>query len=82
MLGVADMLQGGISLDTPQTWARWPKGLPMMLYHGSADGICDVEASKRFFNGVEATHKRLEIIEVSLDFPYPETVWQRKAELT
>lgn len=65
VLGVSDMLQGGMGLDTAETWKRWPKGLGLMMYHGSADGICDPEATKRFFAGVDAPHKRLDIIEVS-----------------
>lgn len=63
--GVADMLQGGVTLDTPETWARWPKELSLMMYHGGEDQICDPEATKRFFKGVEAPDKYLHIFEVS-----------------
>lgn len=64
--GVADMLNGGMSLDTRETWDRWPKDLHLLMYHGGDDQICDPEATKRFFAGVLAPHKKLEIIEVSL----------------
>ena len=51
--GVADMLNGGISLDSKDTWDRWPKGLPLLVYHGEEDPICDPRAAERFAQGVQ-----------------------------
>ncbi|WVW83956.1 hypothetical protein I302_105979 [Kwoniella bestiolae CBS 10118] len=61
--GVADMLNGGISLDTPAAWNAWPESLPLLVYHGGEDSICDPTTAKRFGEKVRATDKRVEIIE-------------------
>lgn len=67
IFGLMDMVKGGISLDTAQTWDKWPQGLGLMMYHGTEDEICCVEATKRFYAGVESRNKRLEILQVNLD---------------
>ena len=47
------MINGGMALEAPQAWDNWPRGLPLMLYHGSDDNICHVEGSKTFADGVK-----------------------------
>ncbi|WWD17260.1 hypothetical protein CI109_101698 [Kwoniella shandongensis] len=61
--GVADMLNGGASLDSPAGWEAWPEDLPLLLYHGGADNICDPNATVRFGEKVRAKDKKVEIIE-------------------
>ncbi|WRT66413.1 uncharacterized protein IL334_003369 [Kwoniella shivajii] len=60
--GVADMLNGGASLDSSAGWNSWPKELPLLLYHGGEDNICSPEAAKRFGENVQANDKKVEII--------------------
>jgi acylglycerol lipase len=62
--GIADMLNGGISLDTPAAWEAWPKDLPLLAYHGEEDPICDVKAVERFMEKVVAKDKTFELIKV------------------
>jgi acylglycerol lipase len=59
------MLQGGMSLDSEAGWNAWPRNLPLFLYHGGDDKICDPEATKRFGENVQADDKKVEIIPVS-----------------
>ncbi|WWC89281.1 uncharacterized protein L201_004202 [Kwoniella dendrophila CBS 6074] len=61
--GVADMLNGGISLDTPAIWKSWPVDLPLLIYHGGEDNICSPETAKRFGENVVAKDKKVEIFE-------------------
>ncbi|WWD03019.1 hypothetical protein V865_001063 [Kwoniella europaea PYCC6329] len=61
--GVADMLNGGISLDAPTAWNSWPEDLPLLVYHGGEDNICDPGTAKRFGEKVRAKDKKVEIIE-------------------
>ncbi len=61
------MLNGGISLDTKSTWDRWPSYLPLLIYHGEQDPICDAKAAQRFHDGVGIPHKKIKIFDVSLD---------------
>ncbi|WWC62010.1 uncharacterized protein I303_104597 [Kwoniella dejecticola CBS 10117] len=60
--GVADMLNGGITLDTATTWNAWPTGLPLLIYHGEEDKICSPDAAKRFGENAAANDKTVEII--------------------
>ncbi|KAK8864442.1 hypothetical protein IAR55_001691 [Kwoniella newhampshirensis] len=61
--GVADMLNGGASLDSPAGWDAWPEDLPLLLYHGGEDNICDLKATVRFGEKVKAKDKKVEIID-------------------
>lgn len=63
--GVADMLNGGKELDSRQVWDRWDVRLPLLVYHGEEDGICDPAASRRFLEGVKAERKGYELVKVS-----------------
>lgn len=63
---LSDMLNGGITLDSPAGWDAWPEDLPLLVYHGGEDAICDPKAAIRFGERVRAKDKKVEIIEVSL----------------
>ena len=63
--GMADMMNGGALLDSPAGWDAWPEELPLLLYHGGADAICDPKATVRFAEKVRAKDKKVEIFEVS-----------------
>jgi acylglycerol lipase len=60
------MLNGGIALDSAAGWNAWPKDLPVLIYHGEDDPICDSAAAKRFGQNVVAEDKTVEIFPVSL----------------
>lgn len=62
--GVADMLNGGKELDSAEVWARWVRDLPLLVYHGEEDRICDPQASRRFLEGVGAERKMYEEVRV------------------
>jgi len=64
--GLADMLNGGISLDSQAAWDAWPEQLPLLVWHGAADPICDPIAAKRFGENAAAKDKQVEMFEVSL----------------
>lgn len=64
--GVSDMILGGTALNTPKTWDRWPKGLPLLVYHGQEDKVCDCKAAEKFVDNVRAEDKSIEIIPVSM----------------
>ncbi|EIW68061.1 hypothetical protein TREMEDRAFT_16698, partial [Tremella mesenterica DSM 1558] len=61
--GMADMINGGALLDRSEAWEAWPKEMPLLVYHGGEDGICDVEAARRFERGVKAADKTLYVVE-------------------
>ncbi|WVF71485.1 hypothetical protein IAT40_006291 [Kwoniella sp. CBS 6097] len=61
--GVADMLNGGASLDSQSTWNAWPRDLPLLVYHGGEDNICDPATARRFGENAAADDKTVEIIE-------------------
>lgn len=67
--GVSDMILGGTGLNTEKTWERWPKGLPLLVYHGEDDKICDCRAAEKFVQHVRADDKSIEVIKVSLACP-------------
>nr|XP_019011139.1 esterase/lipase [Kwoniella pini CBS 10737]OCF49920.1 esterase/lipase [Kwoniella pini CBS 10737] len=60
--GVADMLNGGITLDNSIAWNAWPVDLPLLIYHGEEDMICLPDAAKRFGENAAAKDKKVEII--------------------
>lgn len=62
--GLSDMIGGGKSLDTTETWNRWPKDMPVLVYHGGEDAVCDPQAAKRFGEGAAATDKTFRIFHV------------------
>jgi hypothetical protein len=59
------MLNGGISLDSQAAWDAWPETLPLLVWHGAADPICDPIAAKRFGENAAAKDKQVEMVEVS-----------------
>lgn len=59
------MLNGGMALDTQAAWDSWPKELPLLVWHGDADPICDPAAAKRFGENAAAKDKQVEMIPVS-----------------
>lgn len=65
MKGLADMLNFGIALDSSIAWNSWPENLPLLLYHGTEDQICDPKATQRFAENVKAKDVTLKLIDVS-----------------
>lgn len=63
--GLADMLNGGISLDSQTAWDAWPEQLPLLVWHGAEDPICDPASAKRFGENAAAKDKQVEMIQVS-----------------
>ncbi|WVQ86065.1 hypothetical protein IAT38_008233 [Cryptococcus sp. DSM 104549] len=61
--GVADMLNGGITLDTPATWEAWPENLPLLVYIGGEDKLCDPKAAVRFGENAKAKEKKVKVFE-------------------
>jgi hypothetical protein len=59
------MLNGGISLDSQAAWDAWPEQLPLLVWHGAADPICDPVAAKRFGENAAAKDKQVEMFDVS-----------------
>jgi hypothetical protein len=59
------MLNGGISLDSQAAWDAWPETLPLLVWHGAADPICDPVAAKRFGENAAAKDKQVEMFDVS-----------------
>lgn len=63
--GIADMLNGGMSLDTQAAWDSWPKNLPLLVWHGADDPICDPASAKRFGENAAAEDKQVAMFDVS-----------------
>lgn len=63
--GVADMINGGVSLDAPMVWNAWPEDLPLLIYHGEDDVICDPKTSERFVRNARAKDKQFKLFNVS-----------------
>ncbi|ORY21097.1 Alpha/Beta hydrolase protein [Naematelia encephala] len=55
--GLADMLNGGASLDSQSAYNHFPSDLPLLVYHGGGDKICDPAAARRFAEGAAAKDK-------------------------
>lgn len=58
------MLNGGMSLDTQAAWDSWPRNLPLLVWHGSADPICDPASAKRFGENAAAEDKQVVMFDV------------------
>lgn len=63
--GVSDMLTLGAQLVTADPLAKFPKDLPLIIYHGGDDKICSPIASKEFVDGCQAKDKTHHIFPVS-----------------
>jgi acylglycerol lipase len=59
------MLNGGMALDTQAAWDAWPQDLPLLVWHGDADPICDPAAAKRFGENAAAKDTQVEMVPVS-----------------
>ena len=59
------MLNGGNTLDSKTAWDAWPEQLPLLVWHGSEDPMCDPAAAKRFGENAAAKDKQVEMFEVS-----------------
>lgn len=57
------MINGGEFLDSRAAWDAWPVDLPLLLYHGAADSICDPKATVRFGDRVVAKDKTTRILD-------------------
>ncbi|KAI0669585.1 lysophospholipase [Trametes maxima] len=53
-----DLISAGEQL-LESGFKHWPKHLPLLIVHGTADKITSFEATEEFFNKVEATDKEL-----------------------
>jgi len=61
---MADMINHGMALDSSTAWDAWPQDLPLLLYHGDEDSVCDIKAATRFAENCRAKDKRMEPIKV------------------
>ena len=63
--GVSDMLSNGEKL-LRQGYRRWPKNVPLLIIHGTADQVTNHKSSQTFINSLPADYdKKLTLIEVS-----------------
>ncbi|KAH9909432.1 lysophospholipase [Epithele typhae] len=60
--GVNDMLSGGDHL-LAKDYKSWPKNMPLLILHGSADRITSPKASRDFFDKVEAEDKEYKVFD-------------------
>ena len=63
--GLSDMLNYGAALDSPAGWDAWPENLPLLVYGGEEDAVCDTKVGKRFVVNVKAKDKTFRAFEVS-----------------
>lgn len=63
--GVADMLNLGALLLSAAPLEKFPKNMPLLVYHGEEDKICSPIASQDFVNGCQSTDKTCHIFPVS-----------------
>jgi len=56
--GVGDMLNGGEKL-VESDWKHWPKNLPVLFCHGTADEVTSHKATEGFYNKIPAEDKKL-----------------------
>jgi acylglycerol lipase len=63
--GLDDLINGGGTLDSPAAWNAWPKDLPLLMYHGGDDPVCDPKVTERFYQNVKAEDKKFELLKVS-----------------
>ncbi|THH17131.1 hypothetical protein EUX98_g9184 [Antrodiella citrinella] len=56
--GVGDMLNGGERLFATD-WAHWPKNLPVLFCHGTADQVTSPKGTEHFYNKIPAEDKKL-----------------------
>lgn len=62
--GLDDLINGGGTLDSPAAWNAWPKDLPLLMYHGGDDPVCDPKVTERFYQNVKAEDKKFELLKV------------------
>ncbi|TCD65571.1 hypothetical protein EIP91_002491 [Steccherinum ochraceum] len=55
--GVDDMLSGGEKL-AEHDWQHWPKDLPALFLHGTADQVTSPVASENFYSRISAEDKK------------------------
>ncbi|CDO74696.1 hypothetical protein BN946_scf184847.g4 [Trametes cinnabarina] len=58
--GLNDMLSGGEQLLW-NDYKNWPRSLPLLIVHGTADRVTSCKAAEEFFNKVEAADKELKL---------------------
>lgn len=64
--GVSDMLNLGALLVSSAPLEKFPKDMPLLVYHGDEDKICSPIASKEFVDGCQAKDKTHHLFKVSL----------------
>lgn len=63
--GVADMLNLGALLVSAAPLEKFPKDMPLLVYHGEDDNICSVHASREFVHRCRAEDKTHHAFKVS-----------------
>ncbi|KAI9069020.1 lysophospholipase [Trametes sanguinea] len=58
---LSDMLNAGEGLYK-HDYQNWPKDLPVIFFHGDADKVTSYEASRQFFDKLQAKDKQFETI--------------------
>lgn len=70
--GISDMLSLGALLVTSAPMAKFPKALPLLVYHGEDDPICSFEAAKEFHDGCAAQDKTFYAVKRAKHEPHNE----------
>ncbi|KAI0821034.1 lysophospholipase [Irpex lacteus] len=60
--GLDDMLSGGEKL-VAEDYKRWPKDLPVLFVHGTADNVTSYKATKEFHDKIDCPGKKLSTFE-------------------
>ena len=63
--GVADMINNGALLLSAAPLEKFPRDLPLLVYHGDEDRICSVVASRGFVEKCSANDKTHHAFKVS-----------------
>lgn len=76
--GLTDMFDGGEAL-VAEDYKYWPKALPLLIVHGTADKVTSAKASETFINKVQASDKKLSLYEGGYHelVNEPDGVWQK-----
>jgi len=76
--GITDMLDGGEALFA-QDYKYWPKALPILIVHGTADQVTSAKASEAFIDKIEATDKKISLYDGGYHelVNEPDGVWEK-----
>lgn len=61
LLGIVEMLDRGKQLQDREVAASFPRSLPVLVAHGTADRVTDCEASRRFVDMLQVDDKAFKV---------------------